>query len=167
MKRLCSVLLFLLLAGGAFLGILRYAKNLEAERRQEQHPVSKVVVLTDLSPDVLDPVKDAFYKEQGLAVEISYVSGADLLKKTSAEEKAADVVITSQDILMRMKENGQLAAYSSSRTDTALNLFKDEEAYWTGLWVDPIVFAVNPDFLKKQKTAYEIIAAVSWARRCV
>ena len=151
MKRLCSVLLFLLLAGGAFWGILCYAKNLEAERRQEQHPVSKVVVLTDLSPDVLDPVKDAFYKKQGLAVEIFYVSGADLLKKTSAEEKAADVVITSQDILMRMKENGQLAAYSSSRTDTALNLFKDEEAYWTGLWVDPIVFAVNPDFLKKQK----------------
>lgn len=152
MKRLCSVLLFLLLAGGAFWGILCYAKHLEAERRQEQHPVSKVVVLTDLSPDLLDPVKDAFYKEQGLAVEISYVSGADLLKKTSAEEKAADVVITSQDILMRMKENGELAAYSSSRTDTALNLFKDEEAYWTGLWVDPIVFAVNPDFLKTQKT---------------
>lgn len=111
--------------------------------------MSKVVVLTDLSPGVLDPVKDAFYKEQGLAVEISYVSGADLLKKTSAEEKVADVVITSQDILMRMKENGQLAAYSSSRTDTALNLFKDEEAYWTGLWVDPIVFAVNPDFLRR------------------
>ena len=112
--------------------------------------MSKVIVLTDLSQDMLEPVAEAFYKEQGLAVEISYVSSADLLKKTSPEEKAADVVITSQDILMRMKENGELAAYSSSRTDTALNLFKDEEAYWTGLWVDPIVFAVNPDFLKKQ-----------------
>ena len=91
--------------------------------------MSKVIVLTDLSQDMLEPVAEAFYKEQGLAVEISYVSSADLLKKTSPEEKAADVVITSQDILMRMKENGELAAYSSSRTDTALNLFKDEEAY--------------------------------------
>lgn len=49
-----------------FWGILCYAKNLEAERRQEQHPVSKVIVLTDLSPDVLDPVKDAFIKNRGL-----------------------------------------------------------------------------------------------------
>lgn len=42
-----------------------------------------------------------------------------------------------------------LVPYASAQTDTALNLFKDEECYWTGLWVDPVVFAVNEDYVRK------------------
>lgn len=146
MKRFISVLVFLLLACGSFLGIWQYGKAQEEKKRAEDHPIDKVVIATDLPSGILEPIGDAFYAEKGIQFEISYRNAADLLKKNKEEAAPVDVYISSQDMLMKLADAGSLTPYASQYTDTALNLFKDEEAYWTGLWVDPVVFAVNADF---------------------
>ncbi len=150
MKRFMSVLVFLLLACGSFFGIWQYAKGQEEKKREENHPIDKVVIVTDFPSGTLEPIGEAFYAEKGIQFEISYRSTADFLKgsKGNKEGAPADVYISSQDMLMKLADSGHLTPYASQYTDTALNLFKDEEAYWTGLWVDPVVFAVNSDFAR-------------------
>ncbi len=149
MKRLLSVLLFLILAGAAFTGILQYAKKHEEMRRQEAYPIEKVVIYTDIFSGILENLGNAFYQDQGIQFDICYVSTNDLLRRKNQDDKPADVYLTSQDALIALKQNGQLTPYSSSQTDTALQIFRDEDSCWTGLWVDPVVFAVNPDFISK------------------
>ena len=149
MKRLMAVLLFLLLAASAIAGILHYAKKHEEMKQQEAHPVQKVVIYTDMQSGILEELNPLFYEETGIQFDISYVTTDQLLKKKVATDKPADVFLTSQDTLIRLKDNEALAAYSSSQTDTALALLRDEDSYWTGLWVDPIIFAVNQDFIAK------------------
>lgn len=146
MKRFISVLLFLLLACGSFFGIWQYGKWQEEKKREVSHPIDKVAIYTDLPTGILEPIGEAFYAEKGVQFEISYFTAAQLLKDSKESTNKADVYISSQDILMKLKESGSLTPYASQYTDTALNLFKDGEAYWTGLWVDPVVFAVNVDF---------------------
>lgn len=81
---------------------------------------------------------------------VVYLSKSQLQSRQDASDTpAADLYITSQDSLMKMKKENMLVPYASAQTDTALNLFKDEECYWTGLWVDPVVFAVNEDYAGK------------------
>ncbi len=146
MKRLFSVLLFLLLACGSFFGIWQYGKGQEEKKREVIHPIDKVAIFTDLPTGLLEPIGEAFYAEKGVQFDISYFTAADLLKGNKESESKADVYISSQDILMKLKDQSRLSPYASQYTDTALNLFKDEDACWTGLWVDPVVFAVNRDF---------------------
>ena len=149
MKRLMAVLLFLLLAGGAFAGILHYAKKHEEMKQQEAYPMQKVVIYTDLQSGILEELNPLFYNETGIQLDISYVTTDQLRKKKVAEDKPADVFLTSQDTLLYLKEDKALTPYSSSQTDTTLALLRDEDSDWTGLWVDPIVFAVNQDFIAK------------------
>ena len=161
MKRVMSVLLFLLLACSAFFGVWQYAEWQTEKKREESHPVSKVVIYTDLPSGMLEPIGDAFYAEKGIQFEILYETTPQLLQGNGAKEPGADVYISSQDTLMKLKSADALVPYASQYTDTALNLFKDEEAFWTGLWVDPIVFAVNSEFLLKHPAF-----AYTWTEVC-
>lgn len=149
MKRLLSVLLFLLLAGAAFSGILYYGKKHEEMRQQESHPTDKVVIYTDIQSGILEELSTAFYQETGIQFDIYYLSSDRLVESKESMEKPADVYLTSQDALLQLKQNQKLVPYSSSQTDTALQMFRDEESYWTGLWVDPVVFAVNQEFIAR------------------
>lgn len=149
MKRLLSVLLFLLLAAAAFSAILYYAQKHEATKEQESRPIEKVVIYTDIQSGILEALSQAFYKDTGLEFEIYYVSSDQMKGQGEAGNTPADVYITSQESLIALKEKEKLSPYSSSQTDTALETFRDRDSYWTGLWVDPVVFAVNREFLNK------------------
>lgn len=149
MKRLLPVLLFLLLAGAAFGWILHYGKKHEEMRAQEAHPTEKVVIYTDLQSGILESLSDAFYDDTGIQFTVCYVSTDQLIQGKELDDKKADVFLTAQDALIQLKQNQKLAAYSSSQTDTALQMFRDSDSYWTGLWVDPVIFAVNQDFIAR------------------
>ncbi|MGN0954478.1 ABC transporter substrate-binding protein [Dialister sp.] len=151
MKRLASVFLFLLLAALAFWGILRFARQQAEVKAEKLYPSEYVTVYTDMPSGMLEALGDTFYHDSGLKMNVVYQSKSQLLKSGSGSDSmpAADLYITSQDMLIRLKNEKMLSPYASAQTDTALNLFKDEECYWTGLWVDPVVFAVNEDYAKK------------------
>ena len=149
MKRLLSVILFLILAGAAFLGIFQYAKNQENLKKQRSDTTEKVVVYTDLQSGMLEPLNAPFYKETGMKLDIVYLTSNQMVQGSSDSDKIPDVYITSQDSLVKLKDNKMLEPYFSSRTDTALNVFRDDDSYWTGIWIDPVIFAVNKDFILK------------------
>lgn len=149
MKRLLSVILFLILARAAFLGIFQYAKNQENLKKQRSDTTEKVVVYTDLQSGMLEPLNAPFYKETGMKLDIVYLTSNQMVQGSSDSDKIPDVYITSQDSLVKLKDNKMLEPYFSSRTDTALNVFRDDDSYWTGIWIDPVIFAVNKDFFLK------------------
>lgn len=150
MKRLASVFLFLLMAALAFWGILRFARQQAEARAEKMNPSEYVTVYTDMPSGMLEALGDSFYMDSGLKMNVVYQSKSQLLRAGNQDDlPAPDLYITSQDALIHLKGDNRLVPYASAQTDTALNLFKDEECYWTGLWVDPVVFAVNEDYARK------------------
>lgn len=150
MKRIASVVLFLILAASAFWGILYFAHKQAEIKAERLNPSDYVTVYTDIPAGLLEILNPIFYGESGIKLNIVYLSADQLTHENSADGRApCDIFISSQDSLNKLKENNQLQVFSSARTDTALNLFKDEECYWTGIWVDPVIFAVNKDYSLK------------------
>ena len=80
MKRLLSVILFLILAGAAFLGIFQYAKNQENLKKQRSDTTEKVVVYTDLQSGMLEPLNAPFYKETGMKLDIVYLTSNQMVQ---------------------------------------------------------------------------------------
>jgi len=81
------------------------------------------------------------------------VTTEELLNETAESEEPADVIVTSQNTLLKLKAAHRLSAYSSAETDMVPDIFKDRDGHWTGLWVDPIVFAVSGDYVKTHPAA--------------
>lgn len=110
MKRLLSVILFLILAGAAFLGIFQYAKNQENLKKQRSDTTEKVVVYTDLQSGMLEPLNAPFYKETGMKLDIVYLTSNQMVQGSSDSDKIPDVYITSQDSLVKLKDNKNVRA---------------------------------------------------------
>lgn len=149
MRRLISVILFLILASVAFFGILQYAKMQEELKKQILDKVQTVKICTDLQSNILDEIGKEFYAETGLQIEIVRMTTEQLSGNGSQGLGGVDIFLTSQTNLEELKKNKALRPYSSEATDTALERFKDFEGTWTGTWLDPIVFVVNKDFAAK------------------
>lgn len=145
MKRLFSVLLFLVLILAAFVGIVNFAEKEAEQKRLSRIPSETVTVYTDMPSGVLETLGKFFYIERGIKMNVVYMSSSMLLQGANAQNPP-DVYITSQENLIKLKKLHKLKEYSSSETDITLNLFKDNEYYWTGLWIDPVIFSVNRDF---------------------
>lgn len=111
MKRLLSVILFLILAGAAYLGIFQYAKNQENLKKQRSDTTEKVVVYTDLQSGMLEPLNAPFYKETGMKLDIVYLTSNQMVQGSSDSDKIPDVYITSQDSLVKLKDNKMLEPY--------------------------------------------------------
>ena len=150
MKRMASVVLFLIMAASAFWGILHFAHKQAAIKAERLNPSDYVTVYTDIPAGVLEILSPAFFEESGIKLNIVYLSTNQMISgKSIPDTSPCDIYISSQDSLNKLKEHNRLQVFASARTDTALNLFKDEEGYWTGMWVDPVIFAVNSDYSMK------------------
>lgn len=149
MRRFVSVVLFSLIAVISFWGILKYAKTQEDIKRQSLVNIETVKVYTDLQSNILEEIGDAFYAETGLQLEVIHVNKNQIIHHDINDSVQADIFLTSQNTLSQLKKTGRLKNYSSAFTDTALDLFKDADGAWTGIWVDPVVFVVNKDFMEK------------------
>lgn len=149
MRRLVSVILFLILSASAFWGILRYAKVQEDIKKQASFKIETVKVYTDWQSNILEEISQDFYAETGFQIEIVRLTAGQMRNNTITLNNDADVFLTSQATLTELKRNKRLLSYSSETTDTALERFKDKDGYWIGLWIDPVVFVVNKDFAAK------------------
>lgn len=150
MKRLAAILLFFLVTGAIFLGILTWARRGEARREQERPAQAVLEVATDLPADLAEAAGDAFEKESGIIVNVTAVTSADLLSGAFPGGKQPDAVLSSQEVLQELRRKKELLPYMSQRTDIVLDAYKDREGCWTGLFMDPLVLAVNEDFAKKR-----------------
>lgn len=145
MRRLGAVLLFIAVAAAVFIGIFYYAGLRHEQKQEEETPVLRVTVYTDLPQSALQVFDEPFYKETGIHLSVTEMT-RDQMTGRIQNGNRPDLYLVSQDFLQELSREEILLPYTSDRTDTVLNDFKDENGFWTGVWVNPAVFAVNTEF---------------------
>lgn len=128
--------------------------------RKNPDSIRSITVVTSLPVEQAAALAQEYEKTAGVRVNIVPLAAGELVAKLKSETAApsADLVLAGADPLDAAKQAKLLAAYSSPQTDIIPARFCDADDYWTGLWYDPVVFAVNRDFLKNQSQP-----PVNWA----
>lgn len=149
MRRTWPVILFLLLVLAVFSGIFSVLQKETAARQEKEAetavPEQTLTVCSDMPDELLKLIGDAFFREKGIRLDITVLPPSQMTDKISSADPP-DLILTSQDMLQNLKKKHLLRPYLSQNTDTVLNEFKDIDGSWTGIWLDPVVFAVNSDF---------------------
>ncbi|MBP2654948.1 MAG: hypothetical protein H6Q73_2517 [Firmicutes bacterium] len=126
--------------------------NLLADAGKENPDTKKhIVVYCTLPVEQIAVLTQEYEKNSGIVVDLVPLSDADLLTRLAVESDAprADVVLANSETLKQAVKLKALAAYDSEVTDVIPDRFRDSKNQWVGVWYDPIVFAINKDFLKK------------------
>lgn len=145
MRRLAAIAGFILLLAALFGAVFYYARLRRAEKMPPPEALApSVTAATDLPQGALELLDEPFFKETGYHLRVEEMNGFSSAERLKAA--VPDVYIFSQGSLMEMKKAGLLAPYTSDKTDVVLNTYKDESGYWTGVWMNPAVFAVSGQF---------------------
>ena len=145
MRRGGAILLFLLLTGAVFAFLFQYMEKREEARREAEIPAEKILIYTDLPQSAVQAFEGPFFRNSGVKLVVQEMSGAGMVQAARSGQ-IPDLYVASQKTLMALKEKNLLEPHVSDRTDTVLNACKDGEGYWTGIWLNPAVFAVNAEF---------------------
>ncbi len=154
MKRIGAVFLFLLLVAAAF-GALWL--HLETKRQEAAQRVSatetgtgtqRLLIYSQWPPGMAPVLAEAAKGNADISVDIREMT-ADEMKTAVREGRRAQVYLASQRVLMDLAKAGAFSPHTSGATDTVLADFKDKDGFWTGVWMNPVVFAVNADFEKR------------------
>lgn len=149
MRRYLPLLLFsFLIVVAAFVGTLLAGQA----SRQNPGSVRSITVYTGLPVEQAAALAQEYEKIAGVRVNVVPLAAGELLAKLKQENASprADLVLAGAAVLDAAKQAKLLATFSSKQTDIIPARFCDPDNYWTGLWYDPVVFAANRDFLKKQ-----------------
>lgn len=120
--------------------------------KQKPDSVRSIVLYTTIPVEQAAVLAQEYEKHSGVRVDVVPMSPADIVAKTFAEagKPRADLVLTSRDTLVELNKNKIFTPYSSEQIDIIPERFLDSNNNWTGVWYDPIIFAANRDFIKKQ-----------------
>ena len=146
MKRLASVLLFLGIAVLVFGSVILYMEKAARQRADDVASTRFIRVYTDMPADFIQTVGQAFARKEKINIVVVPLTTSQILDSTLRSDNTGDVVITSQEVLQQLSEKKELAPYSSPASDTVMHQYRAENDTWTGIWIDPVVFAVNRDF---------------------
>lgn len=138
---LVSVFVITLILVGSF-----YLSDGHADK---QHPenIQSINVYTSLPIEQVAILAQEYEKINKVRVNITPMSSQDILTRMPVElEQAADLVLTNRYVLSQLADKKQIIPYTSESTDIIPYKFKDEDDCWTGIWYDPIVFAINNDY---------------------
>ncbi|MDR3563545.1 MAG: extracellular solute-binding protein [Negativicutes bacterium] len=138
-------ILVLIITGTTFLAGYAGKENPETQKM--------IIVYTTLPLEQVTVLAQEYEKSTGIRVTLIPVTPAELVIKTRAESnspRAADLILANQATLQAAKKEKLLEAFTSETVDLVPDRFSDDDSYWVGTWYDPIVFAVNKDFLKEQ-----------------
>lgn len=131
--------------------------------RTKKENGNSFTVYTSLPVEQAALLAEQFEKSSTIQVNLVPVSEQELLVRLKSESIAprADVIVTSKSVLQQAGKLNLLEPFASEQTDIIPSRFKDEQDIWTGLWFDPVIFAVNQDYLKKTPQIPESWAALS------
>lgn len=121
-----------------------------ADEQNPEKSIKSITVYTTLPIEQLSILAQEYERTQKIRINLVPLSEYNLLAKVKDERSAphADVIIANQVLLDQLREIKVIKPYTSEQTDIIPERFKDENNYWTGIWYDPMVFAVNRDYLK-------------------
>ncbi len=143
-----------------FIGLLIFVAGVfflagMVHQRKESVPVEAprqtLTVYSDIPVEAGDILEDAFLKQYNIAVRIYVMSDEQIMDslKTNKPDGGIDLLLASEYVLKEAAEKKYLFPYTSEQTDFVRNSYKNSDGYWTGVWLDPIVFAVNEEYYKQ------------------
>mgnify|MGYP000848679944 FL=1 len=137
--------LIIIVAGSAYLS--------SGTRSVEHRPMQEIMAYTSLPAEVAAVLSEGYEKEYSIRVNFVQLSSDQILNRLHDQlqnESAgkASLVLTDRDTLDRAAAEGVLVPYVSEKNDQVAASFRHPNGYWTGVWYDPIVFAVNEEYLR-------------------
>jgi len=131
------------------LGINTYLAGYAGKRNIQN--ISSITLYTTFQHGSLVEIAREYEKRTNVRVNVIALSESDLIARLQMEavNPQADLVLAGRSVLQQLAKANGLAAYSSERVDMVPSRFKDSNNFWTGLWYDPLVFAVNKDIGEK------------------
>lgn len=108
-------------------------------------------LMTTLPVETASVLADAYEAYAGIQVEIISLSPEEVLERLkgqAASKDGAALLLADSSTLQKAAAEGYLVPYVSETNDMVRDSFRQSDGYWTGVWYDPVVFAVNRDYLK-------------------
>ena len=140
-----ALLVTIIAAGSAFLS--------SGSPAVKRHPMQEFTAYTTLPTEIAAVLSEEYEKEHNIRVNFVQLSSEQILKRLNdqsretADGKAA-LVLADRETLDRAAAAGYLVPYISEKSDQVADSFRHPNRYWTGVWYDPVVFAVNQDYLR-------------------
>lgn len=152
MKRhipLLAVILFVL----ALLGLSNYVleKQKQAEEQAAYEAERHLVVYSDMPDDVNADLANEFYNKTGWRVQVLTRTDRQITSLLSQPEPDVrpDIIIASEQVLKDQKKNQLLQPYTSPQIQAVSPALKDADGYWTGLWLNPMVFIISSSYYER------------------
>ena len=111
----------------------------------------ELTVYTTLPAEHAALLSDGYEKKSRVRVNFVPLSSKDLLDRAAKDDRSAALVLADERTLAELSKRGAFAPYDSVSTDAVPEEFRQEQGAWTGVWYDPVVFAVNSDYLRTLK----------------
>ena len=132
-------------AGAAYLS----SPSRGAERRSMQ----EITAYTSLPAEAAMALSEEYEKEYNIRVNFVQLSSEQILDRLKEQSQGSgsgkiSLVLAQRETLDRAAAAGYLVPYVSEKSDQVTEAFRHPAGYWTGVWYDPIVFAVNQDYLR-------------------
>ena len=143
---LTALLVCIAAAGSAYLAS-------SGSRNVQRRPMQEFLAYTSLPAEVAVVLSEEYEKEYNIRVNFVQLSPEQILKRLheqalgESDTKGA-LVLTDRETLDRAAASGYLVPYISEKSDQVSDMFRHPNRYWTGVWYDPVVFAVNQDYLR-------------------
>ena len=141
-----ALLVSIIAAGSAYLAS-------SGSRNVQRRPMQEFLAYTSLPAEVAVVLSEEYEKEYNIRVNFVQLSPEQILKRLheqalgESDTKGA-LVLTDRETLDRAAASGYLVPYISEKSDQVSDMFRHPNRYWTGVWYDPVVFAVNQDYLR-------------------
>ena len=122
-------------------------------RGVQRHPMQEITAYTSFPAEVAAVLSEEYEKEYNIRVNFVQLSSEQILRRLreqslgESDGKAA-LILADRETLDRAAAAGYLMPYISAKSDQVADSFRHPNRYWTGVWYDPVVFAVNQDHLR-------------------
>ncbi len=154
MRRRLSVFFFVLLLVATF-GVSIMAG---ADQSTDRKVLGQITAYTTLPTETAAILADEYERESRIRVNFIPLAAENIENRLQTEivtdEKGlpqktpVSLVLADSRLLERAAGKGYVVPYESETSDSVPKNFKQENGFWTGIWYDPMVFAVNADYMK-------------------
>lgn len=120
-------------------------------RGVERHPMQEIDAYTSLPAEIAMALSEEYEKDYNIRVRFVPLPPEQILQRLQGQsigEGKTALVLADRETLDRAAAAGYLTPYISEKSDQVADAFRQPNGYWTGVWYDPVVFAVNQDYLR-------------------
>jgi len=143
---LTALLVCIVAAGSAYLAS-------SGSRNAQRRPMQEFVAYTSLPAEVAVVLSEEYEKEYNIRVNFVQLSSEQILNRLHEQaigesDVKSGLVLADRETLDRAAAAGYLVPHISEKSDQISETFRHPNRYWTGVWYDPVIFAVNQDYLR-------------------